>query len=458
MVAVVSVVFALSCSMIITTGWMPASASELGPPFGPVTEYAGIPMAGQMEGVSCTSAGNCTAVGEVETAFAIYATETSGTWGPATVVAGLAGELHGVSCTLPGDCTAVGQSTHLSAPIYVTESNGVWGAPAAVLGGGGVLESVSCTDVTDCTAVGVDAAGNPAYAIETAGTWGAMHEVTPLIPGSGALYSVSCADATDCTAVGNEGSYAIDVTESSGAWSGATEVTSALDGETLYGVSCTSAGDCTAVGRAINPLQPIYATETSGSWSGTTEFSAPGGGGQFGGISCFDATHCTAVGFDDNEQPFYATETSGSWSGATEISAPDASAGFDDISCTSATDCTAVGNDLLGNPAAVTESGGIWGAATEVSTPSMVGQGIAIAPGYNTFDAVSCTTATDCTAVGMDANLAGGSPVDGQPIGATETSGVWDAVHEFVADNAVPPTGQFYGVELHLGRGLHRGR
>ena len=363
--------------------------------------------------------------------------------------------LYGVSCTSAGNCTAVGQ--YPLGWMYVTESSGVWGHPAAVPGAGaGALYGVSCTDATDCTAVGTD--GNyPAYATETAGTWGPAHEVTTL--GNGALYGVSCADATDCTAVGFQGNYAIYVTESSGVWSGATVIPDPRGNPVLSSVSCTDATDCTAVGYEWGVgvqanRQPIYATETSGSWSGATEISAPVGGAGFFGISCIDATDCTAVGYDNgSSQPFYATETSGSWSGATEISAPYPESGFNGISCTDATDCTAVGTDALSNPIAATESGGIWGAATEVFAPSAVASGLAgqyahgcsgigsgCGPDTDTFYAVSCTSATDCTAVGVDDNQTG------QPIAATETSGVWGAVTEFLPDSAVPPRGQFYGV------------
>ncbi|HEY5025138.1 MAG TPA: Ig-like domain repeat protein [Acidimicrobiales bacterium] len=76
------------------------------------------------------------------------------------------------------------------------------------------------------------------------------------------------------------------------------------------------------------------------------------------------------------------------------------------MSCTSATDCTAVGVDLVnGDPFYVTESSGTWGAVTEISTPA--GDG---------FNSVSCTSATDCTAVGENSS---------GPFYTTESAGMW---------------------------------
>jgi hypothetical protein len=112
------------------------------------------------------------------------------------------------------------------------------------------------------------------------------------------------------------------------------------------------------------------------------------------------------------------------WGPATEISAPGGGGYFTGVSCTDATDCTAVGADYNGQPFYVTETGGVWGTPTEISAPG----------GGGDFSGVSCTDATDCTAVGGD--------FDNEPFAATETAGVWGPG----ADDPAPGGGSFSSV------------
>ena len=82
------------------------------------------------------------------------------TWGTPGEVSGPGGSglFQGVSCTDASDCTAVGYDNNRQ-PIYATETGGTWGTPTEVTGsdgGGGYFFGVSCTDATDCTAAGFD--------------------------------------------------------------------------------------------------------------------------------------------------------------------------------------------------------------------------------------------------------------------------------------------------------------
>ena len=107
------------------------------------------------------------------------------------------GGLFGVSCTGAGDCTAVGGGG--GGATYAIESGGTWGTlTTIVFPDGGQFSGVSCSDAADCTAVGVF--GNPdeaGYAIESDGAWGPATQDPP-----GTFNGVSCSSATDCTAVG----------------------------------------------------------------------------------------------------------------------------------------------------------------------------------------------------------------------------------------------------------------
>jgi hypothetical protein len=81
--------------------------------------------------------------------------------------------------------------------------------------------------------------------------------------------------------------------------------------------------------------------------------------------------------------PSYVTETDGTWGQVTVVPGL-ADAQFRAVSCTDATDCTAVGG---GGPMFATETDGTWGSVT-------------LSGGVVYYEGVSCTDATHCTAVG----------------------------------------------------------
>jgi hypothetical protein len=345
--------------------------------------------------------------------------------------------LAGISCTSAGDCTAVGSYGFgtKQAPIYVTERSGVWG-PATEVGapgrasswsalGGGGFSSVSCASATDCTAVGqtfsaIYSGVNsqrkvPFVATETGGRWGAAKERrTSAALGPEVFFGVSCSSARDCVAIGIAGSnqqpesiYAI---ESAGVWSETTALSEA--NLVLRGISCASPSQCTAVGDDQGG-RAIYMTEASGSWGAATSMAIPvDAEADLTDVSCSSATDCTAVGTDEYFDPVWitavaATETAGAWGAATEVGG---AGGFNGVSCTSAGDCSAVGIDGNQQPMHATETAGVWGSPGDVVSP--------VLDGY--LLAVSCTAAADCTAIGADGN--------GDAIYPTETAGVWPAV------------------------------
>jgi len=213
----------------------------------------------------------------------------------------------------------------------------------------------------------------------------------------------------------------------------------------FYGVSCADAIDCTAVGQDNNS-QPVYATETNGTWAAGIEVTGPGSGGQFNSVSCTDAADCTAVGALDYGfgPPIYATETNGTWGPFTVFTVPAAlgsSGYFTGVSCTDATDCTAVGADGNGQPFSVTETHGVWGpAATEVPVPIPGGDSNL----GSQFSSVSCSNALDCTAVGYE-QFDDGFFQYFEPIYATETNGIWGPATE-VPVGGFPARGEFAGV------------
>jgi len=359
------------------------------------------PQAG-LDGISCTSAGKCTAVGTYEDSSgngqAMKATETRGTWRQATKVTAPSNaatnpdaSLGGISCTSAAKCVAVGSyldSSGNGQAMEATETRGTWRqatnvtAPSnAGTDPNAVLKGISCTSAGNCAAVGTyaDSSGNgqAMEATETRGTWGQAAVITaPSNAGTNPealLYSISCISAGNCVGVGSylDSSSHLQVmaaAQTSGTWGQATEVTAPSNAGSnpeavLKGISCTSPRKCTAVGQYLDSSgngQAMEATETRGAWEQATEVTAPSNAGtnpnaKLYAVSCTSARKCTAAGtYEDTSshpQAMAATETRGTWEQAARVTAPsnagtNPQADLSGISCTSAGKCTAVGEYL----------------------------------------------------------------------------------------------------------------
>ena len=292
-----------------------AQATEVTAP----TDAQALPNA-YLSAVSCSSVGNCTATGSyVDTSGnrqAMADTETSGAWAQATKVtapvdaqANPSAFLSGVSCWSVGNCTATGgyaDSSGMQA-MAVTETSGTWTqatkvtAPAnAQANPSASLSAVSCSSVGNCTATGpyIDSSPQPEAmtATETSGTWAQATEVTApanagnFLPGT-SINGISCSSVGNCTATGgyvdsSGNRQAMAVTETSGTWAQATEVTApanagANPSASLSAVSCSSVGNCTATGGYVDssgraqamaatepapPVPPVTPVTTKGYW------------------------------------------------------------------------------------------------------------------------------------------------------------------------------------------------
>ncbi len=156
--------------------------------------------------LSCPSAGNCTLGGDYNNHHdanqMFVAAEKKGTWGKAEAVpgtvalnAGNGGFLEGLSCPSAGNCTAAGNYTarvkgHLVGATLVTlEKNGKWGKPeqlpgSAALGNDPDVTSMSCGAPGNCSVVGWFSASNPVpfRASEKNGTWGKAQLISGIRP------------------------------------------------------------------------------------------------------------------------------------------------------------------------------------------------------------------------------------------------------------------------------------
>jgi hypothetical protein len=333
--------------------------------------------------------------------------------------AGSAGNnVEGVSCTSATACIAVGYYYGSQGKIITLAER--WNGTAwTVHAGPGVtsLNGVSCTSATACTAVGgiLAASGSVVTRAErwNGKSWRVQATPNPSGAGYSQLNAVSCTSATACTAVGyyyNTSSIFFPLAEE---WNGkswairATPKPARSMDPKLNGVSCTSATACTAVGGYENSSDPSFPNQTLAErWNGrswtiqTTTNPGPESDYLYG-ASCTSARACTAVGDQqlDTGQLITLAER---WNGATwttQATPNPPTPGtniLSGVSCASATACTAVGWYAESNPEPTGPFAEAWNGATWTvqTTPSPAGTD------WSPLNGVSCTSATACTAVG----------------------------------------------------------
>lgn len=220
-------------------------------------------------GVSCVSATSCTAVGFYD--FGATGTEQvtlvehwdGRVWAeqPTPPIGNPGSALEGVSCPTAGTCTAagsyLGQSDEGpgSAPLAMRGHSGIWAIQPTPINSatGNVtagLTGVSCPTLKVCTAVGVNVHGGPLVLRWEGGKW-QRQQVTGAasVP---ELAGVSCPSSTACMAVAvPTGVHAPGRGER---WNGRSWLSSTVPvprggrGVELAGVSCSSPVHCTAVG------------------------------------------------------------------------------------------------------------------------------------------------------------------------------------------------------------------
>lgn len=298
----------------------------------------------RLDQLSCPSAGNCTAVGNYAdisgNSQGFLVSETAGTWSAASMVPSLPANaasnpedrvrMGGVSCTSVGNCVAVGDYTDSSGDVegfLWTETAGAWGAgvqatPPANAASNPRVEfaSLSCPSAGNCTAVGeyTDNSGDTEGLMlgETSGTWGTgLEAIVPVGEGSETetnLKEVQCPSAGNCTAFGvasnSEENDGVFLTETSGVWGvGVKRPLPANAAPQLViegSLSCPSAGNCSYVGTwKVNEFvsRALLVTENDGTWgpgiNGVLPANVTGDPGAFlSSVSCTSVGSCTAVG------------------------------------------------------------------------------------------------------------------------------------------------------------------
>ena len=259
-------------------------------------------------------------------------------------------------------------------------------------------------------------AGGPAAA---GSPWRVQPTPNPVIP-NGMLDAISCASPGTCIAVGgyeNRAGTKVPLAQErtrTGWRIRAAVVPPGAVFTNLFGVSCSAADACTAVGYYTDGAQQIHPLAEI--WTGTSwkiqPVPSPAGHplSGFFAVSCPSARACTAVGAQ--------TDTRGTsislaerWNGtawtiqATASPAGSAGSEFLAVSCTSATACTAAGSydttSHLGRPVAAAWGGTNW---HRQATPPAAGASAA-----NGLVGVSCASVRTCIAVGFSTATTGES-------------------------------------------------
>lgn len=335
--------------------------------------------------------------------------------------------LSAVSCPARASCTAVGKFSSAAAdgrwvmnmpPNDVVEhwSGGATWTIQQQRGAVGTsadqLSGVSCPSSTECIAVGSWTSTSDSLGIAVQHTlaerwdgtrWSTQAtpdptSIVPTEPDSGELTSVSCGSPTACVAVGRS-SHGTPLTEiwNGSEWSIAAAAIPAgttANSNSLGAVSCTSPAACTAVGTSGNA--PLIERWNGSAWS-IQPIPSILGAYSFGltGVSCSSDTRCVAVGSSLALSPSGALNlVSASWDGNSwtvqDMVSPSLPPGPvrplepNAVSCSTPTNCTAVGYLIQA-----------WDGVNWTQQPATL-------PATSTagLTSVSCATSSPCVTVG----------------------------------------------------------
>ena len=359
-----------------------------------------------LKAVSCTSPNICMAVGteSASTSGLLAETRTQSGWSSVFVPEPHDNsQLFGVSCTTAKACTAVGSTPKGQGTIPLAErwNGSSWSAQTAPAPGGtssSQLDTVVCTSAKSCLAVGDLEHGSseaPLSELWNGTKWKVLATPKPSGQPISALTGLSCASASKCFAVGNSRNKNNVSKTLAEMWNGKTWVIQKTPNgpgsSSLEGVSCTSATTCMATGSGL-------AERWNGkAWSLLKIGKPQGTAADLSSVSCTKAGPCYAVGQNFIEGvPNAVAEL---WSGSRwSVQPVSITTSFDDselagVSCTTATNCTAVGAyDDSGSKALAEDFSLRWNLTDAPFTGSdLVGVGL---------DAVSCISPQNCLAVG----------------------------------------------------------
>jgi hypothetical protein len=272
------------------------------------------------EQISCSQDETCTIIGNDQQSIVSDVWE-NGSWQTPVIADYQAPDndsfhFQSISCSSIGNCLAVGwvPKGSLDESFSIQEVNEVWQAPVADQDLLEQYESVSCWSASDCEVAGfvlnsnaVGSAGSTVWPVQ--GTqWG----LPSTIYQSGWLTSISCPASGACVAVGSSeltkggaNAFPIESTLSSGTWSTPTEPDlENIDlGSWYTSVSCMDVDDCLAVGVTYGEFGGFYSYSQNGNWTTPVATSPTGSTGyvtsELYGSACSSIGFCVGTGMYD---------------------------------------------------------------------------------------------------------------------------------------------------------------
>ena len=391
--------------------------------------------------VTCVTATDCWAVGLADSSSGLNQTLAEhwdgSSWSvvpTADVGATQSDSLLSVQCPASNDCWAVSYyydpAAQLDQTLIERWDGSAWtiaGSPDSSSSEVNAFFTIACVSAVDCWTAGTYAPGLNFQTLAAhwdGSAWTIASSANATWP-QGYLTSTTCVAASDCWAVGR---YAarynppldqtlIEHWEGSG-WSliPSPDVDPTFN-ETLAGVTCVSSVDCWAVGGVVTPQTTggsVKQTLTE-HWDGTawsivsSPNPFPGHDNYLAAVTCTSSSDCWAVGYVAtrlNDTAFFVYQNLiEHWNGIAWTPFPSSSLDSSQssilwsVTCVSATKCWSVG-ETRGDPTAgggsqplIEEWNGV--AWAPVASPSPSGSF------FNALSAVTCVSASDCSAGGF---------------------------------------------------------
>ncbi len=371
------------------------------------------------------------------------AATTGPTWSRAPIppVKAPGGTLSAVSCPSSGACNAAGQYApkifFSGSPLAEGWDGTRWARqpmPSPARASGLSIAGESCTSASACTVVGSvspEYQSTPLVERWNGSQWAVQSVGIPRRALGAALDGISCWSARGCMAVGHYSVNGPAVFALAERWNGAKWILqppAAARDAGLAGVSCVSATVCVAVGSA-------HGGPLAERWDGTAWAieQTPSGRSRLSAVSCMSAQACMAVG---NTRGTVGIEHSRalaeSWDGTSWTILPTPRPGnsqLNAVSCSSAQACTAVGNRLL------PQSTGLLAERWNGTSWSIQLTG---GPAGSGLNGVSCPSPGACTAVGTSAGATLGERWDGTSWTVQRTRNAAEVLYSFLNGVSCP--------------------
>jgi hypothetical protein len=328
-----------------------------------------------------------------------------------------------ISCLSASECWAVGRANNGAADQTLVER---WDGTAWALVSSSntnsardnLFSSVTCLSSTNCWATGYYLEDSQIAYQTLVEHWdGTAWNIIPSDNTSPIQHNVlsagvSCASVSDCWTIGNfynDNGIAQPLVEH---WDGTAWSVVSSEGRGipqnnfLSGITCTSMSDCWTVGYYI-PANGTFHRTLIEHWDGLswTLINSPNNGtrdNQLYEVTCTSASNCWAAGFYGNGSAWQTLIERWDGTAWTVVSSPNTSTTLSNyllgVACTSASNCFAVGyaNDGIIAYRTLIEqwNGSSWAIITSPN----------FGPFDNILDGTTCTSASDCWAVGYYSN------------------------------------------------------